>query len=290
MALSQSSVSWRGLTFAGPSQAGSYQLRDITGWEEWPAYSTQKVAVGSGHGNLVAPIRFDERVVTVTGWCISATARDALLVAFQSGLALGSDTTVTESLTVTHAGRTLSADARPVHLDTKPEAGWANGRFGWIAQWLCSDPLRYGPSVTQQSFLALPGTGLALPTTLPAAIPDNPVGGLFSVTNDGTADAPASFVLTGPLDQPGVLLNGGTAWQKLVQYGFSLPDGSSLVINTSDGGAGFVNGAYRSPMAGSNLTSDLVIRPGVNTVQALGVASTGSPGSSISVTFRPAYW
>ena len=284
-------VVWRDILLGPRSSGNLYCLRTLEGWEELPPYQTQKVSVGGGHGTLVAPIQFDERAVIVSGWCSERSARNQLVQTFMRAAApSGSGALQTESLQVTHAGVTLSADARVVRASATAEAGWALGRFGWVVQWLCNDPRRYGQQVSQQSFLALPGAGLALPASLPAAFAANPVGGMFSVENVGTADAPARYVLTGPLANPGVMVNAGTVNQVAVQYALSLADGESLVIDTRDGGAGFLNGGYRSPASGSGLTSDLVIRPGLNSVQALGVASAGSPGSSISVTFRPAYW
>ena len=290
MTLTMTQVQWRNLTLA-PKSAGlsAYYLRDLTGWEETPPSSFDNVD-RFPIGSLLTPIRAGRRTVTISGWCASQDSRDALLAQMRSSSALMTGEVGTEPLTVTHGGLTLSADAQLTQWQATPDVGWGTGYFSWALQWTCADPLRYGGWSTTQSFLALPGTGLALPTTLPATIPANPIGGLFNVTNDGNASAPAIYTLTGPLSAPGVLLNGGTSRQVLVQYDFALSDSDSLVINTSDGGAGYLNGVYRAPIAGSGLTSDLVLRPGDNSVQALGVASVGDPGSSITVTFRPAYW
>lgn len=283
-------VEWRDLIFAGQSDGADYVLRDISGWEELPSYTTQKVAVGGGHGSMVAPIQIDERVVTVTGWCFNRLARDFLMSEFQRSMAPGLDGMQTEPLSVFHAGRTLQADARAVAFSALPEAGWALGRFAWVAQWLCSDPLRYGAYKTVTSFLPQPGAGLALPMSLPAAFPDSSPGGQFDAVNPGTALAPAAYELSGPIINPGVLLNSGTPYQQLIQYGLTLAQGDLLVINTSGGGSGLLNGEYRPPLGGGSLTKDLMLRPGTNTVQALGTPQAGDPLPSISCTFRPAYW
>jgi hypothetical protein len=282
-------VQWRNIIMAGQSASADYVLRDITGWEELPAYETSRTPIGGGHGTLVSPIRFDERVVTVTGWCFSRQSRDGLMATFQRSL-MPLDGAVTESLIVYHASRVLTADARVVAYQTLPEAGWAMGRFAWKAQWLCNDPLRYGAYQSASAVYSQSGAGLSLPLSLPATMPDAIVGGRFSVDNVGSASTPAIYTITGPVTSPGVLLNGGTAYQRLVQYDEVLNEGDVLTISTSGGGAGLVNGEYRPPSAQSGLTSDLVLRPGLNTVEALGSASMSDPLPSISVQFRPAYW
>jgi hypothetical protein len=223
---------------------------------------------------------------------VSEADRNTLFRALRAAAGAGfNDWNNTSELSGEWAGEVLTADAQITRWQaTQAQARWGRGVWAFDVEFMCRDPRLYGQTVSQQSFLALPGTGLALPTTLPAAIPANPVGGMFSVTNDGTADAPASYALTGPLATPGILLNAGTSSQVQVEWDLTLGDAELLTVDTRDGGAGFRSGGYVQPKQGSGLTSDLVIRPGLNSVQALGTASSGSPGSSISVTFRPAYW
>lgn len=287
----QTWVQWRDATLGGPSLGStSYFLRELVGWEEMPSYKTDTVAVSGGHGTYVAPLQFEDRIVTASGWCVSRAARNALMQGLQASLTPGLDTTVVESLTVNHAGRQLSADARVVRFTLEPEVGWALGRFGWVAQWLCSDPLRYGPWLSGTAVLPQPGAGLALPLALPQAMPDSIPGGLFSVLNDGSALSRAIYTMKGPITNPGVLLNSGTAYQRQVRYDRVLTEGETLVIDTSGGGSGLFNGEYRPPAEDSGLAADLVLRPGANTVQAVGVAGISDPLPSISVAFRPAYW
>jgi hypothetical protein len=137
------------------------------------------------------------------------------------------------------------------------------------------------------SVLGQPGTGLALPNHLPATIPANPVGGAFTVTNTGSAWAPAVYTIKGPMSNPGVIVNGGTDKQQLMTFPLTVPTGQVFTIDTRKG-AGFLNGAYRAPDTGSSLAKDLELAPGSNSVAALGTPGVGSP--SITVAFRPASW
>lgn len=286
--LARSSVSWQALVIAGPSDPlGSlYYLRDIKGWTETPPSSVDDVARG-GVGSRVTPVTVGRRTVTVTGWCSSAAQRDALVAAFDDSTALDPGSLETADLTVTHAGRTLTADAQLTRADATPEAGWGVGYFGWAVQWTCPDPRLYGGRLTLTSPIGTPGTGVSSPNTSPLATPANPTGGRITVTNVGKAKAPAIYTLQGPITAPGIALNGGTDYQRLVQYEFPLAATERLVIDTAQGAA-FLNGEWRGPLAGSARTSDLELRKGDNTVEALGQGDVGSP--SITVSFRPAYW
>jgi hypothetical protein len=270
------------LTFGG---AGTpYKLISIAGWDELPAFETDTIPVRSGRGAMVAPVRFGARTVTLTGFTFDRVARDSLVAALRAGTAPLRDSLVTEPLTVSEAGLTLSADARIVRVTASKE-GWSLGRFGWVADWLCSDPLRYGQSMTVSAVIALPVTGMVYPVTYPVTYPANPPSGSVTVYNQGTASAAAVYRLVGPLIMPGVA-NVDTG--KRVEYNLTLAVGDELVIDTVQAAA-FLNGEYRTPTATSNLTSDLEIPAGRSTLQALGdVGAGGAP--LIAVTFRQSYW
>jgi hypothetical protein len=281
-ALSETSVSWRALTFG---DAGTpYKLASIAGWDELPAFDTDTVPLPGWYGTKVAPIRFAPRTVTLAGFTFDRVARDALQITLRAGTAPLQDSLVTEPLTISEAGMTLSADARIVRVSNDKE-GWSLGRFGWAAQWLCSDPVRYGPSQTSTAVIALPVDGIVYPITYPVTYPANPPSGSVTVNNQGTASAAAVYRLVGPLTQPGIA-NVDTG--KRVEYNLTLAVGDELVIDTAQQAA-FLNGEYRTQTATSDLTSDLEIPAGKSTLQALGdVGAGGAP--LISVTFRPAYW
>lgn len=279
------SVSWRGLTFGG-GPGTDFRVKDLQGWQELPAYSSDSVKY-VGHGELLSPITLAARTVTLTGFVFSPSARDSLAQTINAAMVPLRNTMVTEPLAVTFAGQTLTADARPVRGGYADVTGWSLGRFGFALQWLCSDPLRYGAWESYLSVLGQPGTGLALPTTMPATIPANPVGGGLTVTNRGSAWAPAVYTIQGPVISPGVIVNAGSDLQQLMTFPLALGATDVLTIDTKKG-AGFLNGGYRAPDAGVSLAKDLELAPGDNTVAALGAPGVGSP--SITVGFRPASW
>jgi hypothetical protein len=282
MALTQTTVSWRGITIV---KAGDYHLRELTGWEELPNISFDSVQASNGYGSLVTTGTADPRIVTVSGWCFSSTARDSLLSGFWAGGAPQVGELVTESLTITHAGLTLSADAQLVKASAAPEVGWAAGRFGFVLTWRCPDPLRYGSLNSSTASITAPVDGVVYPVTYPITYPAQPPSGTVTTFNAGNAKAPVVVTLLGPL-----ATNFGVACvtsAKLMRFGFPIALGDALVIDTSQGAA-FLNGAFRSPLSDSCLFDELRVPVGASTFQALG-DPTGS-GAAVTVAFRPAYW
>ena len=278
-------VVWRGLLIAGISDGNTpFYLREITGWDSLPNITFGSVPVAGGLGSIVTPGQADPRVVTVTGWCWDPVSRNELLAILRGNSAPSVGDVVTESLTVTHGGLTLSADAQLMKADATAEVGWALGRFPFVLQWRCPDPLRYGAPVVVSSPINTAVSGLAFPWTFPVTFPSNPIGGSVSVVNGGNARAPVVVTLTGPLDGPGVV-----CVESSVRVEFPLTLGASDVLTVDSGsGVALLNGEYRAPSVLSSLVGDLSLRPGRQTLQALGVPSSGSPG--ISVSFRPAFW
>lgn len=280
--LTATSVLWGDITINGPSQAGSFNLRDIKGWVETPGPSFED-ASNYGVGSKVTPISYGRRTVTVTGWCQSAGLRDSLLRTLWASLAPKSKSTATELLSVTHGGDTLTADAQLTRVAALPEQGWGVGYFSFAVEWTCADPLRYGPWQSFTSDITGTSSGVTPPVTPPVVLAAAAPSGQFVLNNPGNADAPAVYTLNGPIVGPGVDVGGHR-----VTYGFDLAAGDALVLDTARGAA-FLNAAYRAPASGSALLSELVLPSGYTTVQAIGdVGSGGTPW--VTAVFRPAYW
>jgi hypothetical protein len=272
---------WNGVRLGGDSP---YRVDTIDGMAGLTA-PVFAASPGRGHGSAVTPVMQDERAIIITGHVRDRDQWPALMAALGAAFTPAPAGDVnTSPLGVEYGGRVLTANAqltryKPAVTVGKYSAGWVD----FAIQWRCPDPLLYGPPTTVLSGLVVPVTGIALPLTLPVTLTARPVGGEFTVDNPGTYEAQAIYTLTGAQAAPGVWVNG-----RRVAYSFDLTANDVLVIDTAKGYA-TLNGEFRSPVFDwSNVTSDLVLRPGLNTIRATGTAGAGSP--TIAATFSPAYW
>lgn len=189
------SVVWRDLSLATGATT-PYRIVSLEGWSQRPAARYDKQLRSRAHGAHSSPVWADERIVTVEGRCAAEEERDALFLALDQRFTFDGGE---EPLTVSIAGRTLTAAAQLLRYDPIMVAGqWGVGRFGWIAQWRCPDPLRYGPVQPASTGLPTSGGGLVYPLTygLSYGAAGNP--GQIVLANDGTADAPILFTVTPP--------------------------------------------------------------------------------------------
>ena len=240
MTLSGSSVTWRGLTFVGSRGDGSRPWFDtLDGWEELPPARRDGQARQSGHGTFDSAVWSDERVVILAGACMSATERDAQLMAISGAMTFESGPT--EPLTVTHAGRTLTGNARLTRFKAPPGKDWASGRFTWAAEWVCADPLRYASPVTVSTGFPVQSGGLEFDlytdsTTDTGFLEYGVAGatGRILPTNTGNAAAWPVYEITGPIPDEGFEIravgSGG-----VIRFEGSIPSGSTLLIDSAQG-------------------------------------------------------
>ena len=223
------SVEWCGLTLgAGHGE----KTVSVEGWESLPPSRYDKVDRARGHGTHRSRVYADERIVTVTGTTYSATDRDRRLLDLQQRMTFGEDE---EPLTITVAGRTLTASAQLLRCDPVIATGsWNVGLIKWVAQWRCPDPLRYGPARTTDP-VKLPTSGSGL--TYPLAYPLNygPAGetGQLQLANAGTAPAPILFAVRGDLPG-GTELSAAATGQRLT-YARPIPGQQLVEIDTAAG-------------------------------------------------------
>jgi hypothetical protein len=278
---------WRGLMIASYTDPNTpFHLKTITGWDVTPQISFDDVPTAGGRGVAVTPGSMGPRIITVTGWCHDQAIRNRLLAILQGYTSPRIGSLVTEPLTVTHGGLTLSADAQLVKSDPTPEVGWGLGRFGFSLQWRCPDPMRYGDQSATTVPITVPTLGITFGVTGDWVFPVDPVGGPAIVYNGGTADADAVYTLIGPMLGPGVaVLETGHR----VLFDFNLGEGDVLSVDTA-AGLCTLNGEYRSPIATSSLLDEMRLPAHtVSTVQPLGTPQVGG-SPSLSVSYRPAYW
>jgi hypothetical protein len=275
-------VAWRGLTMA-TGQDTDYRIIELEGWEELPAPRYDKTPRTNSHGVHPSKVWSDERIVTVTGFSWSAAERDARVAELQSGLAFGDDE---EPLTITAAGRTLTAQAQLLAARAALLRGeWGVGRFGWLAQWRCPDPLRYGPETTLSTGLPDAGGGLTYPLAYDLDYGAAGATGSITLTNAGTADAPIVFAVRGPLEQGFEISAGG---QRL-RYPVAVPAGQVLELDTA---AGTVLVEGTASRRGNLTVADWMRVPkkGSLTVQFTSLGGARDPAAQLSATWAEAHW
>lgn len=231
MTFSSTSGLWRDLAFGAGT---GYRIRSVEGWEELPPSRYDNKPRTQGHGAHPSKVWGGERIVTVEGWCWTAADRDAQLQAWQRRMTFDGGE---EVLTLTVAGRTLTAwaqllTARPMLV----RGEWGVGRFGWLLQWRCPDPRRYGPSRTVGTGLPTSGGGLVLPMfsgTPGVGLDFGTLGspGQVTVSNAGTAPASLLLAVRGALPSGYEISAAGQA----LTYPVQVPSGQVIALDTGAG-------------------------------------------------------
>jgi hypothetical protein len=276
------SVTWQGLTLA-TGKAAPYKILSLEGWEERPAARFDKVNRTNGHGSHPSAIWSDERTVTVEGFCFDPEQRDAMLAGIQDVAAFDDGC---DPITVTAAGRTLTANAQLVDARPVLERGkWGIGWFGWLLQWRCPDPLRYGPTQSASTGLPTASGGLTYPLTYPLSYGTVGATGQITMTNPGTADAPVRFTVTGTL-AAGFEISAGT---RRITYPDPVPAGQTIVIDT---GAGSVLVEGTTSRRGRLTSADWlqVSRKGTLTVQFTSLSGLYTADASLTAAWAETRW
>lgn len=282
MTLSTTSLTWRDLAIGAGT---SYRLLTLEGWEELPPSRYIKQVRTNSHGAHPSPVYSDERIVTVTGWCWTSDQRDQLLADFRARFTFEDDT---EDLAVTVAGRTLTAGAQILEARPSITRGeWGVGRFGWLLQWRCPDPLRYGDPVTASTGLPTAGGGLAYPLAYPLAYGTTGAPGRVTLVNPGTADAPILFDVTGPLDA-GFEVSAIETGQRLT-YPVPVPAGQVIELDTAAGTV-LVEGTASRRGNLSNADWMLVPKGGTLTLQFTSLGGASSGAALLAATVQETNW
>lgn len=292
--MNPTSAAWRGLTLGAGSR---YRVLTVEGWEELPPARYDKQGRASAHGSHPSRRFADERIVTVTGYCWTATERDEMLAGMQAELVYDDDD---DPLAVTLAGRTLTAHAQLLAARQMVLRGeWGIGRFGWLIQWRCANPLRYGASRTVTTPLPAPGGGLLYNLYSTSGKLDYGAPGTtgrITLTNPGTADAAVLFAVRGALPE-GYELSG--AGQR-IRSPKPVPAGQVIEIDTA---AGTVLVEGTASRRGDLTVADWMLVPRATRDRVTGVVTPGSlevqftslggprdPGALLTATVTETYW
>lgn len=288
VALSCTTVEWRGLSLTS-ADLGPFGVARVAGWDELPGSVYAPSKRPRSHGRFAESPWADERIVTVTGQIVSRD-RDELLERLLSVMTWPSGDHAPEPLTITRAGRTLTADAFLTEFRTPTDADWSVGKVPFAIEWRCPDPLRYGLLVSVSSgFPELVG-GLAYPLYTDGAgtvlgwLDYGPPSttGTVSLTNEGTADAHPQFEVTGPA--PGFeVVRVGTG-DRLV-FDDPIPAGSRFVVDTASGVA-VMDGVSDRTLTWQD---PMTVGPG-ETAEFAFVPRGESTAAVLRASLRPAYW
>jgi hypothetical protein len=218
-------VTWRGLTLGGDSD---YIVNDISGWEDMPELLSYSEGRARGHGEHVGDLYARGRTVTVSGKIADVSSRNELARALQAVTVVSSDV---EDLNVDTLGILLTAGARVVQRALPLGMNYSVGEIPFAIQWRCPDPLRYGPDQYTSTGLAVSGGGLTYPLAYPLSYGVSGSPGRMTLINDGTADAPIRFGVTGPLLGGFELSSEG----RRLTYLAAVPAGQIVEIDTGTG-------------------------------------------------------
>lgn len=281
--LSYTTLTFRGLSFGRGTVRKLRRGTGLSGWEELPPADLIKSPRFGLHGAVPAAVRFDGRTITMAGYVEAADDRDALVAELRAALTPPQDPTATETLTVSVAGATLTADVQLLAGGVAIGDLWGSGWFDFKAQWWAPDHRRFGPRQTQTASFEGATTGITPPLTPPLVFPANPTSGQVTVFNPGTAPAPVQFQLGGQIiGQPGVQASTG----KYVRFAANIDPGVVLAFDT--GGGSTLDGQFLTPTGGSALMVEMEAPPGTTTYQAIG--DPQGVGPWLTVSSLPAYW
>lgn len=211
-----------------------YELVVLTGLDELPEIRSSDVPRTFAHGEFPGDDFASGITVNVTLEVAGDTYRESL-AALRAVLIPGIVMPLwfrLPGLPVLHIDAKVRR--RRIPTDLAFEAGLATVEF----QLHAADAFKYGATVTASTGFAVPaiGAGMVWPA-FPGGVMDfGPLGdvGTLSLANAGTAPAPVVFTITGPAPAEGfTIVDLSTA--KRITYMGSLPAGSSLVMDGSDG-------------------------------------------------------
>jgi len=290
MDLSASTIVWRNITLYGRADRGRFSFATLDGWEDLPDPKHEETDRPQAHGRFDAPVYGDQRRVIASGRCSTPAERDAMLLELQASFNFQASDLL--PLTITQAGRTLTADARLLRF--KPVSpDWGAGFIGWAAEWVCPDPLRYAlPTPVSTGFPELVG-GLEFDlftdgTTDTGVLEYGAVGasGRLVMTNPGNADAWPAYEASGLVADEGFdIITVGTGDTIRFQHG--VPAGSTLLIDSATGVVVIDGYADRSTYL--TMRDWAPVPPG-GSVEIAFVPLGATSGALLTATLTPGFW
>ena len=236
--LTGTTITYRSLTLYGRADLGRFSIQSLEGWEDLPSPRQDSVPRPHAHGRFGASVYSDERHVLVSGRCNSIAERDALLLELKATFNLHTADAV--PLAITHAGRTLTSNARLLRFKSS-SPDWGGGFIEWAVEWVCDDPLRYGAQVQKSAVFAVLVGGLEYDLYTDGTTDTGwlefgtvSISDRVSLSNTGDEDVWPQFEVTGPVAAEGfdIICLGNS---NRLRYEGAVSSGSTLVIDSATG-------------------------------------------------------
>lgn len=158
------------------------------------------------------------------------------------------------------------------------------------AAFVAQDPRIYSAvEQTIKTGLPLQQGALTVPLTAPVTVAGKTAGGRVTLTNTGTAPAPVTFRIDGPVPEPRIVLTGPDGIQQVVDFDLTLQEGQWLDIDSTKRTA-FLNGLNNSNQRGRAewTMREYPLDPGSTTLRFF--AADYEADAELTVTFRSAHW
>lgn len=179
----------------------------------------------------------------------------------------------------------LRVYARPVDRDVPTDRNFSL-KYGQVSVRLeCNDPWVY--SNDEKSFNASPGIttgGLEFPLTFPLQFGSGSSGGSQQATNEGTAPAPWTAVITGETPNPRITHVESGKYIEL--NGLNIAAGDSLIIDSRQRSILYNGTASRRGFM-TPASEWFALDPGTNTIQ---FSSSGITTGQLTFRWRDTYW
>ncbi|MFD6421029.1 phage distal tail protein [Streptomyces sp. NPDC060198] len=205
----------------------AWVLQDLDGWDS-PEVRSELQQREADHGAWQTPVYYGERPITLAGTIVAPdrAALDDAMDRLRAAVSL-TDTLLTVAETVPKCCVVRRSGKLLARYTTDTVASYS-------ALVTAADPRRYA-TADQTGTTGLPSTsgGLTLPATVPWTISATTVSGQIDAENSGSMRTPLVLTITGPVQQPQILVTmpGGAVAQ--LTYSQDLGAGDVLVIDTT---------------------------------------------------------
>ncbi|MGW7514779.1 phage distal tail protein [Streptomyces sp. NPDC054796] len=265
-----------------------YRWQSITGWEELPALDSGTVLRPAAHGAIPGLLLAQARTIGLDGLIMRAPR--ATIGAVVGALNRATVPTIDELPLVAWLDERgpLLVHARAVRRAIPAGLGYRVGTIaGAAVEFEATDPRRYElVERTATASLPAPEPGLVWPLVWPLDFGQPGESGAMTVINAGDAETHPLVTFRGPMERPSLTnIGNGDA----LEYDLPLTVDDVLIVDTLAGTATLNGTASRLFAATPRSVPEqtFTFPPGET---ALVLRATGTPGASVTVRYRSAFW